>query len=146
MDADRSPIAAIAAAPPPGDARALLRVVALTRRYGDEIALADVAFDVQAGEILGLIGPNGAGKTTLLEAVAGLLPVAASCCCCMGGGAGRARSIACARARSFRPRISRRSSLRSPEPASVMRIRRNSHASLRIVRNDAGDRQWCLGT
>jgi ABC-type multidrug transport system ATPase subunit len=75
MDADQPPIAAIAAAPPPGDARALLRVAALTKRYGDETALADVAFDLQAGEILGLIGPNGAGKTTLLEAVAGLLPV-----------------------------------------------------------------------
>ena len=57
-----------------GDTRALLRVAGLAKRYGDETALADVAFDVQAGEILGLIGPNGAGKTTLLEAVAGLLP------------------------------------------------------------------------
>jgi ABC-type multidrug transport system ATPase subunit len=58
-----------------GDARAVLHVAGLTRRFGDEIALADVAFDVHPGEILGLIGPNGAGKTTLLEAVAGLLPV-----------------------------------------------------------------------
>jgi ABC-type multidrug transport system ATPase subunit len=53
----------------------LLQVAALAKRYGDETALADIAFDVYAGEILGLIGPNGAGKTTLLEAVAGLLPV-----------------------------------------------------------------------
>ena len=57
-----------------GDARVLLRVDGLTKLYGDEAALADVGFDVRAGEILGLIGPNGAGKTTLLEAVAGLLP------------------------------------------------------------------------
>jgi len=56
------------------DARALLRAVALTKRYGDETALAGVGFEVLPGEILGLIGPNGAGKTTLLEAVAGLLP------------------------------------------------------------------------
>jgi ABC-2 type transport system ATP-binding protein len=55
--------------------RALLQVSGLTKRYGDEIALADVAFEVNSGEVLGLIGPNGAGKTTLLEAVAGLLPV-----------------------------------------------------------------------
>jgi ABC-2 type transport system ATP-binding protein len=57
------------------DARALLQIAGLTKRYGDETALADVAFDVHAGEVLGLIGPNGAGKTTLLEAVAGLVPV-----------------------------------------------------------------------
>src|SRR5262249_2764386 len=56
-------------------ARALLQAAALTKRYGDETALADVAFEVHAGEILGLIGPNGDGKTTLLEALAGRLPV-----------------------------------------------------------------------
>jgi ABC-type cobalamin/Fe3+-siderophores transport system ATPase subunit len=48
---------------------------ALTKRYGDQRALAEVSFAVQIGEVLGLIGPNGAGKTTLLEAIAGLLPV-----------------------------------------------------------------------
>jgi ABC-2 type transport system ATP-binding protein len=53
----------------------LLRVDALSKRYGEQHALADVSFDVRAIEILGLIGPNGAGKTTLLEAIAGLIPV-----------------------------------------------------------------------
>jgi ABC-type multidrug transport system ATPase subunit len=56
-------------------ARTLLRVAVLNKRYGDQHALADVSFAVNAGETLGLIGPNGAGKTTLLEAVAGLVPV-----------------------------------------------------------------------
>lgn len=37
-------------------------------------ALADVAFAIRPGEILGLIGPNGAGKTTLFECLAGVLP------------------------------------------------------------------------
>jgi ABC-2 type transport system ATP-binding protein len=55
----------------------LLRVAGLTKRYGDQHALAAVSFDVHAGEVLGLIGPNGAGKTTLLEALAGLMPVEA---------------------------------------------------------------------
>src|SRR5712675_2453016 len=52
----------------------LLQVSGLTKRYGGQTALADISFDVNAGEVLGLIGPNGTGKTTLLEAVAGLLP------------------------------------------------------------------------
>jgi len=53
----------------------LIQVAGLSKRYGEQHALADVAFDIRAGEVLGLIGPNGAGKTTLLEALAGLLPV-----------------------------------------------------------------------
>jgi ABC-2 type transport system ATP-binding protein len=52
----------------------VMRVDALSKRYGDQHALADVSFDVCEGEVLGLIGANGAGKTTLLEAIAGVLP------------------------------------------------------------------------
>src|SRR5215475_14285365 len=59
-------------------AQILLQVTALTKRYVDQVALADIAFTVRAGEILGLIGPNGAGKTTLLEALAGVLPADAA--------------------------------------------------------------------
>jgi ABC-type multidrug transport system ATPase subunit len=53
----------------------LLDVSGLAKRYGDQLALADVGFAAHAGEVLGLIGPNGAGKTTLLESIAGVLPV-----------------------------------------------------------------------
>src|SRR5215468_74175 len=53
---------------------ALLRVAGLAKRYGEQRALADIAFAVNAGEVLGLIGPNGAGKTTLLETIAGIVP------------------------------------------------------------------------
>ncbi|MGZ5876593.1 MAG: ATP-binding cassette domain-containing protein, partial [Bradyrhizobium sp.] len=53
----------------------LLRVDSISKRYADQAILSDVAFDIKAGEILGIIGPNGAGKTTLLEAVSGMQPV-----------------------------------------------------------------------
>jgi ABC-2 type transport system ATP-binding protein len=53
---------------------AVLRVAGLAKRYGEQRALADISFDVNSGEVLGLIGPNGAGKTTLMETIAGVLP------------------------------------------------------------------------
>lgn len=49
----------------------LLRVDALSTRYGGLWANRDVSFDLAAGELVGLIGPNGAGKSTLFGSVAG---------------------------------------------------------------------------
>src|SRR5918911_1140972 len=67
----------IASSPHARPASALMRIVGLSKRYGEQRALADVSFDVRANEVLGLIGPNGAGKTTLLETASGVLPAEA---------------------------------------------------------------------
>ena len=54
----------------------LLEVKNLTVRYGTAVALKEVSFAVNEGEIVSMIGPNGAGKSTALKAVAGLLKAA----------------------------------------------------------------------
>lgn len=51
----------------------LLEVRHLSRRFGSHVAVADVSFTLQAGEVLGLLGPNGAGKSTSMMMIAGLL-------------------------------------------------------------------------
>jgi branched-chain amino acid transport system ATP-binding protein len=50
----------------------LLSVRNVTRRFGGILALYDVSFDVDEGEIVGLIGPNGAGKTTVFNLISGV--------------------------------------------------------------------------
>lgn len=51
----------------------LLAVRHLGVRFGDRVALDDVNFTVERGELIGVIGPNGAGKSTLFRAICGLV-------------------------------------------------------------------------
>ncbi len=51
----------------------MIKVEGLTKYYGDFLALDNVGFEVNRGEIVGLLGPNGAGKTTTLRILTGYL-------------------------------------------------------------------------
>jgi ABC-2 type transport system ATP-binding protein len=51
---------------------AVIEVERLHKTYGDRLAVADVSFEVEEGEIFGILGPNGAGKTTTVECIGGL--------------------------------------------------------------------------
>lgn len=52
----------------------MIEVEHLHKVYGSTIALDDVSFAVEPGEILGFLGPNGAGKTTTMRILTGYLP------------------------------------------------------------------------
>jgi branched-chain amino acid transport system ATP-binding protein len=52
---------------------AVLEITNVTRRFAGLIAVNDVSFTLNQGEILGVIGPNGAGKTTLVSLISGTL-------------------------------------------------------------------------
>ncbi|MFC1719976.1 ABC transporter ATP-binding protein [Pseudomonadota bacterium] len=45
----------------------------LCKKYGDLVAVEDLSFEVQAGEVLGFLGPNGAGKSTTMKMLTGFL-------------------------------------------------------------------------
>ncbi len=51
----------------------MLEIMNCTKRYGDLIAVNNLSFKVERGEIAGLLGPNGAGKTTTIKMIVGLL-------------------------------------------------------------------------
>ena len=50
----------------------ILKIKSLRKMYGGVVAVDNVSFDVNEGEILSLIGPNGAGKTTIFNCITGL--------------------------------------------------------------------------
>ena len=50
----------------------VIEVDNLYKRYGDQVAVDDLSFTIEKGEIFGILGPNGAGKTTTVEIIEGL--------------------------------------------------------------------------
>jgi ABC-2 type transport system ATP-binding protein len=52
----------------------MIEVEKLTKLYGEFVAVNELSFAVQPGEVVGLVGPNGAGKTTTLRCLAGIIP------------------------------------------------------------------------
>ena len=52
----------------------MIHVSNLTKEYAGHMAVNDISFDVQPGEIVGFLGPNGAGKSTTMRILSGYLP------------------------------------------------------------------------
>ncbi len=51
----------------------MIEVKGLTKRYGTHLAVSDVNFSIQKGEVIGFLGPNGAGKSTIMNILTGYL-------------------------------------------------------------------------
>ena len=58
---------------PTGVKRFMIKVSNLTKKFGHFIAVSDLSFTVEAGEVLGFLGPNGAGKSTTMKMITGFL-------------------------------------------------------------------------
>src|SRR3972149_5720604 len=53
---------------------AVIKVENLSKAFGPKLAVKDISFSVERGEVLGFLGPNGAGKSTTMRIVTGFSP------------------------------------------------------------------------
>jgi ABC-2 type transport system ATP-binding protein len=53
--------------------RHMIKIQQLTKRFGNQLAVDALSFEIPAGQIVGFLGPNGAGKTTTLKMLTGML-------------------------------------------------------------------------
>ena len=67
---------------------------ALTKRYGDIVAVDRLDLDIRRGEVYGFLGPNGAGKTTTMRMLLGLIKPTSGEVSVLGAAPGTARSLA----------------------------------------------------
>ncbi len=51
----------------------MIEVTGLSKRYGNHLAVKDVSFSIDKGEVVGFLGPNGAGKSTIMNIITGYL-------------------------------------------------------------------------
>jgi len=58
----------------------LIEILNLTKRFGNKVAVDDVSFKVEKGEIVGFLGPNGAGKTTTMNIITGYISSTSGVC------------------------------------------------------------------
>jgi len=59
----------------PARGELVLDVQAVRKQFGGLVAVNDISFQINAGQIVGLIGPNGAGKSTTFNLITGVLPL-----------------------------------------------------------------------
>ena len=52
----------------------MIEAAKLTKRFGSKLAVDDLSFTVEKGDVLGFLGPNGAGKSTTMRMVTGFIP------------------------------------------------------------------------
>ena len=52
----------------------MIKVENLTKAFGPKLAVNDLSFSVERGEVLGFLGPNGAGKSTTMRMITGFIP------------------------------------------------------------------------
>jgi ABC-2 type transport system ATP-binding protein len=55
----------------------MIKVQNLSKSFGPKVAVNDVSFSVERGEVLGFLGPNGAGKSTTMRMITGFIPPSA---------------------------------------------------------------------
>lgn len=61
----------------------MIQLEHLTKRFGDQVAVSNLSFEIPAGQIVGFLGPNGAGKTTTLKMLTGMIePTSGSAAIC----------------------------------------------------------------
>jgi len=56
----------------------MIEVAQLTRRFGSLVAVDDISFSLEKGEVVGFLGPNGAGKTTTMRILSGFMPASSA--------------------------------------------------------------------
>jgi len=70
----------------------IIQVQDLVKRYGDVVAVDNLSFEVERGEIFGLLGPNGAGKTTTIRVIMDILNPDAGSVTVLGQSPGQAKA------------------------------------------------------